>query len=113
MIYVVSDLHGCYDKYKKMLEKINLSENITIDEDGKVHSDGLVSFFNPKHISALLCHYADIKEDAWSKFTSDSYYMMEDLDTVTDRALKDKYPLYYDLLILSHHIFSYLQLYLI
>ena len=83
----------------KSMSKIDLSENITIDENGRVHSDGLISFFNPKHISALLCHYADIKEDAWSKFTSDSYYMMEDLDTITDRALKDKYPLYYDLLI--------------
>ena len=30
MIYAMSDLHGCYDKYKKMLEKINLSENDTL-----------------------------------------------------------------------------------
>jgi len=27
MIYVISDIHGCYDKYKKMLEKIAFSEN--------------------------------------------------------------------------------------
>lgn len=26
MIYVMSDLHGCYDKYQKMLEKINLRD---------------------------------------------------------------------------------------
>lgn len=25
MIYVISDIHGCYDKYKEMLEKIHLS----------------------------------------------------------------------------------------
>ena len=30
MIYIMSDLHGCYDKYKRMIEKINLSENDTL-----------------------------------------------------------------------------------
>ena len=27
LIYVMADLHGCYDKYVKMLEKINFSSN--------------------------------------------------------------------------------------
>lgn len=27
MIFVMSDIHGCYDKYKKMLDKIALTEN--------------------------------------------------------------------------------------
>lgn len=30
MIYAMSDLHGCYDKYIKMLEKINFSDNDTL-----------------------------------------------------------------------------------
>ncbi len=30
MIYAMSDLHGCFDKYKKMIEKINLCENDTL-----------------------------------------------------------------------------------
>ena len=30
MIYAMSDLHGCYDKYIKMLEKINFSNNDTL-----------------------------------------------------------------------------------
>lgn len=83
----------------KSFSKLDLSENITIDENGEVHSDALVSLFNPKHISALLCHYSKLKEDAWSKFSSDSYYLMEDLDNLVERTLKEKYPLYYDLLI--------------
>jgi len=29
-VYAMSDLHGCYDKYKKMLDKINLGENDTL-----------------------------------------------------------------------------------
>ena len=28
------------------------------------------------------------------------YYLMEDLDNLIERTLKDKYPLYYDLLII-------------
>ena len=30
MIYAISDLHGCYEKYIKMLEKINLSVSDTL-----------------------------------------------------------------------------------
>ena len=30
MFYVMSDLHGCYDKYVKMLEKISFSDNDTL-----------------------------------------------------------------------------------
>ena len=30
MIYVMSDLHGCYDKYIAMLEKINLKYDDTL-----------------------------------------------------------------------------------
>ena len=30
MIYAMSDLHGCYEKYMKMLEKIDFSENDTL-----------------------------------------------------------------------------------
>ena len=30
MIYAMSDLHGCYDKYIKMLEKINFGDDDTL-----------------------------------------------------------------------------------
>ena len=83
----------------KSFAKLDLSENITINEKGEVSSDGIINLFDPKHISVLLCNYSKIKEDVWDRFSSDSYYLMQDLDTVTDRALKDKYPLYYDLVI--------------
>ena len=100
--YVIKGFHHqpiyCMNAIKSF-SKLDLSENITFNEDGIPVSDGLISLFNPKHISALLCHYSKIKQDAWSKFTSDSYYLMESLDVVVDRALKDKYPLYYDLMI--------------
>lgn len=83
----------------KSFIRADLSEHITINADGEPESDGLVSFFNPKHLSALLCNYASLKEESWGIFESDVYYMMEDLDNLIERTLKDKYPLYYDLLI--------------
>lgn len=83
----------------KCITKTDLSENITIDENGEPVSDGLLTFFNPKHMSALLCNYSSLKEDAWGKFSSDSWYMMEDLDNLVEKTLRDDYPLYYKLLI--------------
>ena len=100
--YVIKGFHHqpmyCMNAIKSF-SKLDLSENITFNEDGLPVSDGLISLFNPKHVSALLCHYSKIKQDAWGKFTSDSYYLMESLDIIVDRALKEKYPLYYDLMI--------------
>ena len=83
----------------KSFSKIDFNENITINKKGEVQSDGLITLFNPKHVSALLCNYSKLKEDCWGRFSSDSYYLMEDLDNLVERTLKEKYPLYYDLLI--------------
>lgn len=83
----------------RSISKTDLSENITIDENGEPVSDGPISFFNHKHMSALLCNYSALKQDSWGKFTSDSYYMMEDLDVLIEKTLRDNYPLYYKLLI--------------
>lgn len=83
----------------KSFSKLNLSETVTVDEDGNVSSTGLVNLFDEKHVSALLCNYAKIKEDSWSDFNGDAKWLMMDLDTVVDNALKDKFPLYYDLVI--------------
>ena len=83
----------------KNITKTDLSEKITIDENGEPISNGLISFFNYKHVSALLCNYSSIKEDAWGNFSSDAWYMMEDLDRLIEKTLRDKYPLYYKLLI--------------
>lgn len=83
----------------KSFSKLLLNEKITITENGEIVSDGLISLFNPKHISALLCNYSRLKEDSWGKFWNDSYYLMEDLDNLVEKTLKEKYPLYYDLVI--------------
>lgn len=83
----------------KSFSKLDLSEEITIDEKGNVHSTALISLFEPKHVSALLCNYSKLKESAWGHFISDSYYLMEDLDTLIENTLREAYPLYYDIVI--------------
>lgn len=83
----------------KSFSKINFDENVSISGNDEIEDNSLVSFFNPKHISALLCNYSRLKEDAWGKFYSDSYFLMEDLDTLIEKTLRNSYPMYYDLLI--------------
>ena len=84
----------------KSASKIDLSEKVKEDKDnGTVSSNGLINFFNEKHISALLCNYSKLKEDSWDIFNNDMKWMMMDLDVLVDNALKEKYPLYYDIVI--------------
>ena len=83
----------------KSFSTMDFSESVVITEDGEVKSNAVITLFDSKHISALLCNYSRLKEDAYGKFYSDSYFLMEDLDSLVERTLKEKYPLYYDLLI--------------
>ena len=83
----------------KSFSTLDLSDNIQIDKKGNIINNGLISLFNPTHISILLCNYSKIKQQADGKFTSDIYYLIQDLQNIVDNALKDQYPMYYDLLI--------------
>lgn len=83
----------------KSLTKTDLKEDITIDADGDPVSDCLVNLFDPCHVSALLCNYSSLKEECWGNFNWDFWYLMEDLDRLIEKTLKDKYPLYYKILI--------------
>lgn len=83
----------------KSISKLDLDEKVGLDENDEVYSTGLINLYNPKHISTLLCNYSKIKEECWDKFNSDTKWLMEDLDHAVDAALKDKYPLYYDIVI--------------
>lgn len=82
----------------KTISKMDLYENVTIDEEGELHVDANLSLMIPAHVSALLCKYSKLKESAYSKFDSDIYYLLLSLEETIDEALAD-YPLYYDLLV--------------
>ena len=83
----------------KTLAKINLDEKITMDEKGEITSTGAVNFFNPAHVVALLCNYSGLKMETWDKFNSDMRWMLLDLEKLIDEALKEKYPIYYSIVI--------------
>ena len=83
----------------KTIPYLDLSDHFEIDEEGNIKNTGLISLFNPTHVSLLLCNYSKIKMQCWDKLQSDIYHLMMDLQTAADAALKDKYPLYYDLMI--------------
>lgn len=44
MIYAVSDIHGCYNKYQKLLKKINFGSNDTLYILGDVINRGSDGF---------------------------------------------------------------------
>ena len=75
---------------------IDLSEQRYLDEKGEPTSTGLISFFNPKHISEILCHYSGIKAMTRGRYQDDFYYLIEDFDTLYNRALQ-LYPMYKDI----------------
>lgn len=84
----------------KSMTRVDLSENIKIDaETGEIYSDGLISLINPFHISLLLCNYSKIKEETYENFGSDLRWIMIDLDNLVEKTFKEKFPLYYKLII--------------
>ena len=89
----------CSKNLIKTLNKYDLHEEISIDAEGRPHSRGFLSLFNPFHVTLLLCNYATLKEETWDNFNSDMRWMVIDLENLIDKTLKDKFPLYYDLLI--------------
>ena len=78
------------------LNKIDLSERRYLDQDGVPQSSGLISLFNPTHISAILCHYNALKIETKGHYWDDFYYLMETFDVLLKRALAP-YPAYADL----------------
>ena len=82
----------------KTANRLDIYEDITIDKDGGLQVNSNLSLLIPKHVSALLCNYSKLKENAYGHFTSDIYYMMMTLDELVEEALAD-YPLYKALLI--------------
>ena len=65
MIYVMSDLHGCFDKYLLMLEKIKLSEKDTLYILGDVVDRGadgvriLLDIAKPNNVVLLRGNHDD------------------------------------------------------
>ena len=83
----------------KSFNNMRFDDNITVDSSGNIIDKSLISFFDPKHISALLCNYSKLKESSYGRFYTDGYYLIKDFENLIIKTLKDKYPLYYDLML--------------
>ena len=80
----------------KGLHKIDLSETRYVDENGDPQSTGLISFFNEKHVAAILQYYGGLKLETEGHYWDDFYYMLNDFDKLVRDALKD-YPRCWDI----------------
>ena len=86
-------------KVTKSVNQIDLSQTVRIDEKGQPVSDCIISLFNPEHVCCLLCNYSKLKEQSWGCPQNDWWYLMQDFDDLVDKALKDDYPVLYDIVI--------------
>lgn len=84
---------GSSSKMAKSIAKVEFYDDIYFDENNEPVNDGVISFFNPDHVEALLCNYSGLKEVSYSQFRDDLYYLMWSFDNLVESALKD-YPLY-------------------
>lgn len=85
--------------------KIDLDERRYLDQDGQPQSTGLISFFNPDHISAMLCVYPILKHEMQGRFQNDFYYLVQDFEGLLKRALVD-YPMYRDIVVMKFNDLS-------
>ena len=99
LIEMRKDQYLIKQAYRKPIvpNKITHSKNyFALDEEiavGEVLSAKGVSFINPVVCSAILCNYSKLKEEGYSTFEKDLWYLMEDFDNISSKAL-EKYPLY-------------------
>lgn len=83
----------------KTLCHLDLSEEIGLDEKNEPYSIGIISLFNPKHISLLLCNYSRLKQDSYTDFLGDVKWLMMDLDNLIEKSIETKYPVYLEIII--------------
>lgn len=82
----------------KSFSEFPVYEKVTINDKGGVDIEGF-SLMRPEHVSTVLCNYSKIKQDTWDRFNSDSHWVIVDLENLIEKHIKDRYPMYYDLII--------------
>ena len=82
----------------KSFSSFNFNGKTSI-KNNEIIDSSLISLFNPSHVSALLCNYSKLKEQCYGKFYADGYYLMQDLDLLIDKAIKERYPIYFKILV--------------
>lgn len=68
-------------------------EKISVTADSEIIAEG-VSILRPEVCAAILKYYSRLKEDSWNNFYSDSWYLMQTFDELSQQALSKQPPLY-------------------
>lgn len=76
-----------------------LDDSYTLDANNRVIPSGM-SLADPKVCRAILNNYSGLKEAGYGNFDSYLWYLMEDFDRVSSKALAD-YPIYEELVTLK------------
>ena len=59
--YILFSLFITALSLKCSLAKLDIDEKIYLDKNGNVQSTGIINFYNPAHVIALLCNYSGLK----------------------------------------------------
>ena len=86
-------------KYISEIAKTDFYDDYCFDYNDEPYNDGVISFFKPSHILALLTNYSDLKAECEGEFRNDLWYLMQDLDNLIEKTLKADYPIFYQVLI--------------
>lgn len=78
---------------------MDIPEDVYFNEEGIPLSHAKISLLNTTHVSFLLCYYSALKEECYDNLQSDLHFILLDLENLVDKALLDKYPLLYDIVI--------------
>ena len=83
----------------RSLSKLDLTEEVDLDETNNPYSTALINLYTPTHISLLLSNYSRLKQDSYSNFNSDMRWLLIDLEDIIDATLKPLYPKYFTILV--------------
>lgn len=84
--------------HSRGIYKLTYDDNTcNFDEEGYPIPSGL-SLLDPNICSTILCLYSKLKQDGYSEFIGDLYYLMEDFDKISTIALAP-YPIYQKLVL--------------
>ena len=103
-IYIIKEAYkgtparGKISNQTKTFAHMPLEDKIFLDEDLMPQNAGPLSLFNPTHISFLLCHYSELKQELADDLSSDMRFLLLDLEDLVTRTLLPHHELFFDLL---------------
>lgn len=103
-IYIIKEAYkgaparGKISNQAKTFAHMPLEDKIYLDENLMPQNAGPLSLFNPTHISFLLCHYSELKQELIDDLGSDMRFLLLDLEDLVARTLLPYHELFFDLI---------------